>query len=326
MRTAIGQPRSTTMTIDEVAPYLVARGLLPAAEPATVEPLGGGVSNAVFAIDGGGRRLVLKQAMPRLRVADVWEADPSRAVREGVALRLLHALTPASVPDCVDVDEERFVIVLARAPEGWVDWKSRLLAGDADPAIAGRLGRLLATWHAGTVAGVPGLLHDRTAFEQLRVEPYYRTVMARRPDVADAVGRRLQELLERPRCIVHGDFSPKNVLAGGRGDVWVLDWEVAHVGDPGFDVAYLLTHLLLKSIHREADRAAYARLATDFLAAYGRRAGEWVALNVGCLALARVDGKSPATYLTAEQRARTREVALRVLHDPPADVVEIWRL
>ena len=331
MNEPAGQVETTDLLdAGEVAGYLAGRGVLTPDAAVTVESLGGGVSNAVFAIHGPGHGLVLKQALPRLRVADTWEADPARALREGLALQTLHALTPESVPDCLDVDETRYAIVMPHAPAGWHDWKSRLLTGEARVDAAAQLGRLLATWHLATRSGLPELLHDRIAFDQLRVDPYYRTVMTRRPDLSDLLAACLDRLLEAPECLVHGDFSPKNVMLGPDG-LWVIDLEVAHYGDPAFDLAFMVSHLVLKAVRRPGDRDLYAACAVTFASEYAELAGDmtppWnhVIRHVGCLLLARVIGKSPVEYLDDKQRSLASAVGEELLIRPPSGVPQLWK-
>jgi aminoglycoside phosphotransferase (APT) family kinase protein len=328
---ALRRPSGATTLLDlsEVVDYLVDQGVVMAAEAATVAPLGGGVSNAVFAVHTARHSLVVKQALPALRVADLWEADPSRALREATAMHALHRLTPASVPECVHIDEDRFVIVMPHAPAGWTDWKSRLMAGEAEVATAHRLGRLLATWHLATREDVPNVLRDRTCFHQLRVDPYYRTVMARRPDLAELVSEHLERMLDAQDCLVHGDFSPKNVLLGLDG-LWIIDLEVAHVGDPAFDLAFMISHLVLKSIHRPGDADAYRACGIAFSAGYrnvaSATAPPWrhVLGHVGALLLARVIGKSPVEYLGPSQKTQAVTLGQRLLTNPPDAVDEVW--
>jgi aminoglycoside phosphotransferase (APT) family kinase protein len=320
---------STLLTTDDVGDYLVAAGIIPAGDRIAVTELGGGVSNTVLAVTTDHARLVVKQALPRLRVTDVWEADPARTVHEGLALRLLHALTPDAVPECRHLDDRRNVLVVPHAPDGWTDWKARLLRGDADTAIAAGLGRFLSIWHAGTRGGLPPPLCDRAAFEQLRVDPYYRTAMARRPDLAPLVRDRLDRTLATRQCLVHGDFSPKNVLVGP-GGLWVIDHEVAHLGDPAFDVAFMLSHLVLKTVHRPAASGRYRTCATAFADAYYGTASaeppelDHVLAHVGCLLLARVIGKSPVEYLDGQQGVTVLTLAESVLRDEPGAVGDLW--
>ena len=176
----------------------------------------------VLAVHAEGFHAVVKQALPRLRVADKWLAKRERSVAEAAALRLAGELAPGAVPGVLDVDEEECALVVEHAPVGWRNWKELLLAGDADPAVARRLGHLLAVWQAGTSGDTE--LDGADVFEQLRVDPYHRTVMRRDPELSAAVGAYVERMLATRLCLVHGDYSPKNVLVGGDG-LWVIDFE-----------------------------------------------------------------------------------------------------
>ena len=130
--------------------------------------------------------------------------------------------------------------------------------------------------------------------------------------------------------LVHGDVSPKNILVGPRGPVFV-DAECAWFGDPAFDLAFCLNHLLLKCVHRpartDAFLGAYRALADTYLAGVTWEPAAAVEARAATLLdgllLARVDGKSPVEYLRTEpQRARVREFAmtrLRAHGTPVAD-------
>jgi hypothetical protein len=230
----------------------------------------------------------------------------------------------------LDVDPARCALAIERAPAGWLTWKERLFAGDIEPAIAGRLGGQLAAWHRGT--SPPGLEFDEwDSFEQLRVDPYYRETARRNPGLAEPIMRYADGMRERRVCLVHGDFSPKNILVGDPG-LWIIDFEVAHLGDPAFDMAFMLTHLFLKSIAIPQERDRLLACAERFDGAY--RAGvstsaapapAYVLGHVGCLMLARVDGKSPAEYLDEKARARTRDVATALIAGDPSSLDEIAR-
>jgi 5-methylthioribose kinase len=302
-------------------------------EDMTAHPLGGGVSNIVLAVSTKERELVVKQSLPRLRVAEEWLASQDRVLTEATALELAARLTPGAVPHVLDCDPERFVMVMQRAPVDWREWKTQLLHGEINAGIAGRLGYLLATWQTATTDGC--LLGDRFAdpapFEQLRIDPYYRTVMRRHPQQADRIGAILERMAQRQVCLVHGDFSPKNVLVGQDDQLWVIDWEVAHLGDNAFDVGFLLNHLLLKSIHRPSWADRYAESALRFTGTLiagltPDLAPDWryVARHIGCLMLARVDGKSPVEYLTDKEQQQARRLGTALLRDPPAARDQVW--
>jgi 5-methylthioribose kinase len=216
---------------------------------------------------------------------------------------------------------------MTAAPSGWATWKERLLVADADAAIARRLGEILAAWHGATFRRdeLSQSFADQEVFDQLRVDPYYRTVARRRPELAEAVGAYVRRLGATRACIVHGDYSPKNVLVGD--GLWVIDFEVAHLGDPAFDVAFMLNHLLLKRLHLGDAGHEIEGCVRSFWKGYSdavRREltpdPHYVLGHVGCLMVARVDGKSPAEYLTPADREAARTVGSRLLLAPPASL------
>ena len=316
----------------EIVGYLRHRGLIPDAA-VTIERLSGGVSNDVLAVSGGGVALVVKRALRRLRVAEEWLADPGRVLAEGEALRAAARLQPDRVPPVLDIDRDAYVIVIGRAERGAYEWKDDLLAGRVDLVVAARLGTVLGRWHAGT-AGDPEIQRRFAgieAFDQLRIDPFYRWVGRQHPDLAPAIDATVVKMLARPSCLVHGDFSPKNVLLGPA-TMWVIDWEVAHYGDPGFDVAFLLTHLICKSLNRPAATEAYRAAAVTFVERYLATTGSAVAWDeshvvaqTACLVLARIDGKSPAGYLDAAAQARGRQAARSWIGGGITSLDDMWR-
>ncbi len=175
------------------------------------------------------------------------------------------------------------------------------------------------------------LFGDQTVFEQLRIDPYYRFTASRRPEAAEYIHRLIGRSSLRRDCLVHGDWSPKNLLVH-ENSLWVIDWEVVHYGDPSFDVGFLLSHLLLKSIAMPQYRAQLAGLAGAFLDGLAARLPAecgWIvpaALeHLPALLLARVEGKSPAEYLDAGMRKRAAALAVDLMTRPPASLEEVFQ-
>lgn len=313
-----------------VVPYLRGRGLLTGTAQPTVTRLAGGVSGEVIAVDAGPTHLVVKQALARLRVEAEWTADPRRILTEAAALRQAAAISPEAVPQVIDIDADAHAVVVSRAPATLRPWKQDLLAGRVETPVARRLGALLASWHLGTAHDPAAARNfgDQTTFVDLRIEPFYGAIARAHPDLSRRIARLADGLLADPVCLVHGDFSPKNVLTDGRA-VWVLDWEVAHFGNPVFDVAFLLSHLLCKAVRRpDVD---YRPLAAAFLAAYlssGSPAvdARLLTAHTACLVLARVDGKSPVGYLGPAQRSAARALARTAIRTTPANPLDLWNL
>src|SRR5262249_8326286 len=228
-----------------------------------------------------------------------------------------------------------YLFAMTCAPDDAVTWKSLLMEGRIDPGIAARLGRILGTIHAEGPKhlALHGTLADTSLFEELRVDPDYRTIARRHPDLAPRI-EALIAAMDRPddeRTLVLGDFSPKNILVHAGGLV-LLDFECAHAGDPAFDLGFFLTHLVLKEIRVIAagggESPRYLGLTRGFWEAYlERRALGLEATaelihrtnrHTAACCLARVDGKSPVENLDARGPALARTFALRALPARPA--------
>jgi 5-methylthioribose kinase len=319
------------LTAQNVPEYLVSRGI--AAEPWRVRELGGGVSNTVLLVEGAERRLVVKQSLAKLRVEQDWYSDRERIHREAGALRALAPhWPPGAVPEVLFEDPPNCLFGMTAAPPGAVTWKALLLAGDVESGVAARVGAMLASlvrlswrkpeWEAPFA--------DLTVFDQLRLDPYYRATARRHPDLAPALHRLVALARERRFSLVHGDWSPKNFLVGG--GVMAIDFEVVHYGDPAFDSAFLLNHLLLKSFYLPGCRAALAEAARAFWSEYRCGLPEdaaWIETatveHLGGLLLARIDGKSPAEYIRDPALAeRVRRFARVLIQDAPAGVGEVF--
>jgi aminoglycoside phosphotransferase (APT) family kinase protein len=312
------------------AEYLVMRKVVPATTELTVETLGGGVSGTVLAVRGPGIALVVKQALPRLLVADEWLAPARRTDTEAAALRLAARLIPGHVPPVVDSDDEHHVLVMQHAPRGWRNWQAEMLAGRVHADAGTWAGDTLARLHTATAgdAEVAAAFGDYEAFAQLRLDPYYGTVMERLPQLVPELEPLVVELRAARICLVHGDYAPKNMLLGRDGS-WLLDAEVAHVGHPVFDLAFFLAFPLLTAVQKPALAVPCSRLVERFTTAYARRAGKLatpalaVAAHTGAMVLARTDGRSPATFLSGAAAKRARAIGKRLLQDPPPDLAAV---
>lgn len=297
----------------------------PAAPPGpwTVIPLGGGVSNTVLRVDCPSGAFVLKQSLGRLRVEEEWLADQGRIRRECAALRALRAyLPPASLPAVIFEDRAHFIFALEAASPQARDWKSVLLRGEGTVEQAERAGEILRALVLASERdhGLRAEFEDQTCFDQLRLDPYYRFTAGRHPDLKPYFDLAIEKC-RRPMAMVHGDFSPKNFLVDANRMI-LIDFEVVHLGDPAFDAAFLLNHLLLKKHH---GIRACPRYAEAFWGALGGVVDESdTILHLGCLQLARIDGKSPAEYLSAGERETVRAVARELIRNPPKTIREAF--
>jgi aminoglycoside phosphotransferase (APT) family kinase protein len=316
--------------------YLRRTGRVGAEERVQVEPLAGGVSNATMLVRRTeGPDLVVKQALARLRVATPWYAGRERVAREAAALRWLDRLLPAgAVPAYRFEDPAVHLLGMDAVAEPHENWKLRLLAGGLEERHVRAFAALLAHLHCAGHEHREALadeLADRSFFEALRLAPYYLHAGEQVPEAADFLGALVERTRARADTLVHGDFSPKNVLLH-RDRLVLLDHEVAHLGEPAFDVGFALTHLLSKAHHLRDARERFASAAELFWRVYREGAGgaAWtegldaraVDHVLGCL-LARVAGRSPLEYLDAGERAAQRAAVVALLEERPATVPDL---
>ena len=301
------------LSADNAAQWLSAHGF-PSAGLRFTE-LGGGISNKLVLAAGSEFRAVLKQSLGQLRTAREWNSDRGRIFREAAAMRWAAGIDGLRVPRLLCEDAADFTIAMEAAPADALMWKTQLFRGEFRPEIARAAGVALgamiaASWQN---AHAQSLFGDQTVFDELRIDPYYRYTAAQCPEAAEYIGRLMGRSSERRVSLVHGDWSPKNLLVDGDG-AWVIDWEVIHYGDPSFDVAFLLNHLLMKSIAMPRHRVALKGLACAFVDALGTAWAVEAALeHLPALLLARVAGKSPAEYLDAAMQRRARAMALDLM-------------
>ena len=320
-----------TLGVDNAPEILAGRVALSGSPRARL--LGGGVSSTVVLVEDEHRRFVLKQSLPRLRVRDEWLADRSRVFREWDAMLALRTTLPTGrLPEPVFLDRDNFLYAMRGAPRGSEDWKTHLLAGRCDARVAFLAGEMLGrivrgTWNDRSLRETFG---DSTAFRQLRTDPYYRTIAVRHPDVAETVEEWITESGSRQIALVHGDWSPKNLLVHERGIV-CIDFECAHFGDPSYDAGFILNHLILKAFRRPQRAADYFALARVAFAGardlLPQSALDWYEAasvrHLAFLMLARIDGKSPVEYLREEcLRDRVRRLALELITQPRRTVEE----
>ncbi len=300
-----------------VIPYLTQRNLLTG--NATVEVLTGGVSCVVLAVASDEREIVVKQALPELKTKAKWVADQRRAIVEADAMQVYHSITPENVPELLDCDEENFTLTMSRLPHSCTNWKIDLLEGRIHPEMGQRLGRVLAAWHNATAGdlAIKAKFMEGELFEQLRVSPFYRAVSEKNPNLQPVINELINEITTEKIALVHGDFSPKNILATADQSPVVLDFEVAHTGNPVFDLAFISAHLLCKTVRTPSheEKTALTKTALNFLGSYRQSSqtslinvAESLPQHVALIALARVEGVSPVNYL--DEPAQQKLVAI----------------
>jgi aminoglycoside phosphotransferase (APT) family kinase protein len=327
----------------EARAALVRHGLIPAGAQPRFERLTGGVASDIWKVGLPRGPVCVKRALAKLRVQQDWRAPTARNANEVAWMQAAGTVVPDAVPEIFLADPENNLFVMAYLdPAAHRLWKQQLRDGIAEThtavAVADRLVRI----HGATAgdAAVAQRFATDEIFYAIRLEPYLVATARHyeglgQQDVATALHDLVAVTASSKRCLVHGDVSPKNILIGARGPVF-LDAECAWYGDPAFDLAFCLNHLLLKCLWRPQSAAAFLACFDALVATY-LQGVRWepaadlerrTARLLPGLFLARVDGKSPVEYLTEDKdKNRVRKVATALLLWPVArlgDVRAAW--
>jgi aminoglycoside phosphotransferase (APT) family kinase protein len=313
---------------------LTRMGLTAPGETVCYTALTGGVASDIWKVETAGRTFAIKRALPKLKVADDWYVSVARNAYEVKWMEVVHGILPGATPELLGHDAEAGLFAMAYLdPATYRNWKSELRDGRADDAFAAKVGHSLVRIHAATArseAMAAAFATDRT-FHAIRLAAYLEATAPKHPRAAEALMALSRATLATKLTLVHGDVSPKNILVGPKGPVF-LDAECAWYGDPAFDLAFCLNHMLLKCLWTPRAAARFLDLfdilARSYLAGVTWEPPEAMERRTARLLpglfLARVDGKSPAEYVTAESdKAKIRRVALKFLSDPPQRLAEI---
>lgn len=315
---------------DELVAYLRSGGYIESSEEPQCTRLSGGVSNRTVMVErANGEAWVVKQALQKLRTQVDWFSDPGRIHREALGLQWIGRLAPpGATPAFLFEDRDHHLLAMQAVPQPHENWKESLLAGRLEDTHVEQFGSLLASIHGRAYRRrdeVEPLFADRTYFETLRLEPYYQYSARQVPPSAGFFADLIDATRTYLVTLVHGDYSPKNVLIH-QDDLVLLDHEVAHFGDPAFDIGFSLTHLLSKVNHLSLMREAFREAAQHYWQVYRKEVGDWewidglearaVRHTLGCL-LARVVGRSRLEYLNAAAQRRQREAACALMTRPP---------
>lgn len=235
------------------------------------------------------------------------------------------------VPKPIFFDRENYILIMEAIPSPHENLKTLLLNGIVNLKWINNLGALLGSIHnAGDGSdNVKHIFGDKSFFKVLRLEAYYQFTSKQLPKTKDFFDALIIETLRTEKTVVHGDFSPKNILVKDNRLV-LLDHEVMHFGDPAFDVGFFLCHLLSKANHMPGSQDKLLEAAGKFWESYvdkypvmddsvERRA---VQHTIACL-LARCKGRSPLEYLTENEQQKQTRLGLELIEGSILEIPEL---
>lgn len=289
---------------------------------ARLTPLSGGVSCEIYLVEDGSEKFVVKRALAKLRVKADWFADVNRNRHEWEYIRYVAKFLPSAVPALRHCSQTDNYFAMEHLNGNFANWKQLLFAGQATVENASLAGNLLAQIHKHSAGDAEArrLFDTIQIFFQLRIEAYLLATAAKHAKLRPHIEAEAARLAATSECLVHGDFSPKNILVSPDRMV-ILDCEVAWYGDPVFDLAFLLNHFFLKALlHAPRDISMREMIRTFWTSYQATRPSPELESRLcrllPMLLLARVDGKSPVEYLDAGRQQFIREfVQLKLFLD-----------
>jgi len=312
--------------------YLITNNWMEADQSVAIRELSGGISCITLLVETSHHDpIVIKQARQKLKTAEDWYSNPQRIHIEAAAMRALQHLTPPhTVPKLLFEDKQHHLVGMEAVPEPHINWKKMLMKGEIHTDHVRQFGRILAGIHSGSLHNLDYQKNfaDRHFYTTLRIEPYYVFAAQQVPEAAPFIHTLIDDTLANPACLVHGDYSPKNILIHNHRLI-LLDHEVMHFGDGTFDLGFSMTHLLSKARHVEGKKAAFQQAAKLYWEEYGKHFDvdeSWeqraVRHTIACM-LARVKGKSLLEYLSEEERASQCKCCLQLIDSIPTHIHQL---
>ena len=319
---------------------LIKTGLADEDETPVFEELTGGVASDIWLVQLRQGPVCVKRALAKLKVEQDWQASVDRNAFEAAWLKTAAEIVPGSAPRVLAHDAEAGMFALEYLdPARFKTWKGELLKGRTDPGFAAEAGRRLGCIHSATAGddAIAKRFSTDDIFFDMRLSPYLGATAQAHPALAGQLMDLLNTTAANHVCLVHGDVSPKNIMTGPDGPVF-LDAECAWYGDPAFDLAFCLKHFLLKCLAVPAAVSGFLDCFDAMVEGYlnalsgdlpgGGETGieARTARLLPGLLLARVDGKSPVEYLTEDtDKNRVRAFTTGLLLEPVTRLGDVRR-
>ena len=318
----------------EILAALHRMGLVAAGAVPTGERLTGGVSSDIWRIDLASGPVCVKRALAKLRVAADWQAPVERNRYEARWMQRANAAAPGSAPLLLGLDEASGALAMQfLPPDSHQLWKTQLRDGDADPAFAAQVADALVRIHAATAAdaAIAADFPTDRIFYDIRLEPYLVATARVHPDLARPLrrprrrhpsqqartGARRRQSEEHPARPIWPGVPRRRMRLVGRCRIRSRLLPQPPAVEMSLDT---VRRRRFPCLLRRARHAYIARVGWEAPVALEARAAR---LLPG-LFLARVDGKSPVEYITAEHdRNRVRRTARALLAHPVEELDEV---
>ncbi len=248
-------------------------GMFRSKEPLLCKEVGDGNLNLVFAIwaeQDPSRTVLIKQALPHLRVNVQYQLTLERLRFEASYYELCNRFVPGLIPRLYAYDEDMYLILMENL-DHHVVLRKGLIEGNRYPRLAEDLGHFMATmlyvnsdWHIDplkkkrevekwinpelcqitelVVFTRPYLDHERNKWNHL-LDPQVAAVRSDK-ELQTEVMELKYGFMTKAQALLHGDLHSGSIMVN-ENDTRVIDPEFAYYGPIGFDVGALLGNYIL---------------------------------------------------------------------------------
>ena len=261
-----------------------------------VKEVGDGNLNLVFIVQGTEGSVIVKQALPYVRlVGDSWPLPLYRAYFEHLALTRQAQRAPGCVPDLYYFDDTQAIIVMQFLSPHTI-LRNKLIKGERVQGVGRFMGEFCArTAFRGSELSMSsadkktdvGLFSGNIEIPAITeslvfTDPYYAAELNKHNELLSPVvdvlrnnfelKRRVQMMLMKfasnTETMVHGDLHSGSIMATDT-ECYVIDPEFSQYGPLGFDLGMLIANYLMayfsQPAHRESDLDDYQEWILDVI-------------------------------------------------------------
>ena len=317
----------------EIEECLIANKFISSKNNYIVEKLSGGVSSDIWKITNENCIYCLKKAKNKLDVKEDWYVPIERNIYEYEWYNEVNKLNSNIAPKVIYSDSKNFFFIMEYFDEKKFPlWKKELFKSNIDISFSQSVAQNLSFIHLNSFNNneLKNKFDTIKLFEDLRIDPYIRFTATIHDDIKNKLLDIANDLHNKKITLVHGDISPKNILINNKKPIF-LDAECAWYGDPAFDLAFCINHLLLKSIKLPKVKKLLYKSFITLSDTYLMKV-KWedpklfekrTILILSALMLGRIDGKSPVEYITSNyDKQLVRSFSKSIIQNPTNSLLE----
>jgi len=269
--------------------------------------LTGGVSSEVYHVKTNKNNYCIKRSLKRLLVKKKWIANTNRIKFEYLWLKHCQNILKRNIPNTYEFNNKKKYIVMEYLKTSQYKtlkqlYFNKIININTIRSISKHLYKIHS--NSSNYKTKKTFEGNYKNFYDLRLDPYFNEVGRVYPKYKGYIKKINENYIKHSNTLVHGDFSPKNILVG-KNKIIYLDAECCNFGDPVFDLVFFTNHLLIKSIFFKDKSQEFIKLYISFYKEYLSNLStknfnsyiDRIIKMTPIMLLSRVDGKSPVEYI-----------------------------